>query len=500
LPIQAASAGGYDAFVSKINSAGSALNYSTYLGGSGTDIGQAVTVDASNRACVTGYTFSTNFPKVNQFQDELTLTGHADAFVTKINSLGTALTYSTYLGGTRAEYASDVAVGGDGTFYVIGQTYSTNFPVANAYQATLKGYTDIFVTRFAATGASLVYSTYLGGNDQEFGGYIGVDTSDRALVTLYTTSTDFPNSQAFQTELAGGKDVALVRFSATGDELDYATFLGGTSDDECYGIAVDAEEAYAFVVGQTVSADFPVKRALQGTIGGNADAFLALVTGDCSDTDEDGICDTVDNCPSDPNPLQEDSDADLVGDSCDLCPADPDNDIDEDGYCADNDNCPTISNPLQEDPDGDGFGTACDNCPDDFNPDQIDTDDDEIGDSCDVCPFDVHNDYDEDGICGDVDNCPGVYNPDQLDTDSNGVGDVCEGCCVGVTGNINCDSLDQVDIADIQTLVDHLFLSLAPLCCEGEADMEADGAIDITDLQILIDNQFLSLAPLPPCQ
>jgi len=499
LPIQGSSAGGFDAFVSKINSTGTALSYSTYLGGSSTDIGQAITVDGSNRAYVTGYTLSTDFPKVNQFQNELTLTGHSDAFVSKINSLGTALIYSTYLGGTKAEYASDIAVGGDGSMYVTGQTYSTNFPTEAHYQGTLKGVSDLFVTKFNSAGSIQVYSTYLGGAAFEYGGYIGVDTSDRAFVALYTTSANFPNGDAFQSELSGGTDVAVVRFNAAGSDLDYGTYLGGTDDDECYSLAVDAEEGFAYIVGQTVSVDFPVKRALQGTIGGNADAFLALVTGDCADQDEDGICDTIDNCLTAYNPDQEDSDADLVGDSCDVCPLDEYDDIDEDGYCANEDNCPEVSNPLQEDPDADGMGTACDNCPDDFNPNQIDADGDDIGDSCDVCPLDVHNDYDGDGICGDLDNCPGVYNPDQLDADSNGIGDVCEGCCVGMTGNVDCDILDQVDIADIQTLIDHLFLTLAPLCCEGETDLDNSGIIDISDLQILIDNQFLTLTPLPPC-
>ncbi|MEM7246078.1 MAG: thrombospondin type 3 repeat-containing protein [Acidobacteriota bacterium] len=175
-------------------------------------------------------------------------------------------------------------------------------------------------------------------------------------------------------------------------------------------------------------------------------APLAVWLSMAPDIDADGLPDIDDNCPSDPNPDQEDRDADGFGDPCDPCPDDSANDAEGDGWCADEDNCPLDANADQSDLDGDGAGNPCDpcprdalddgdadgfcanfdNCPEIANPLQVDLDGDLTGDACDPCPLDALDDADGDGACADVDNCPELFNDDQADLDGDGVGDPCD--------------------------------------------------------------------------
>ncbi len=237
----------------------------------------------------------------------------------------------------------------------------------------------------------------------------------------------------------------------------------------------------------------------------------------CDDTDSDGLCDEFDNCPLVANPDQADVDDDGTGDLCD--------DDDADGIIDINDNCPGLWNPWQEDNDGDGIGNHCedsdgdgvndwpDNCWSVPNSDQLDSDGDDLGDLCDNCPF-VENrnqaDFDNDGegdacdndvdgdtVNNDVDNCPWTYNPGQEDSDTDGEGDACE--CVGTTGNVDCDPLDEVTMGDLTVLIDHLFISLTPVCNEDEANVDLAPGITMGDLTVLIDHLFISLDPLPAC-
>jgi hypothetical protein len=498
---QAALAGSYDVFVTKINAAGTGLSYSTYLGGGSIDIGQAVKVDASGRAFLTGYTMSGDFPTAAPYQGALASAGKPDLFVSRLTATGNVLSYSSFLGGEGSDYGVDIDLGSDGSIYVLGRSLSFTYPLANAYQTSRRGESDVVLTRLNAAGSSLLFSTYLGGTADEFPGGLAVDNSGRMFIIGHCTSTNFPSVNAFQTAYGGGSgDVFIARFAAGGAQLDYSTYLGGSAGEEGHGIVAN-NIGYAWIAGSTASADFPVRRPLQATSGGGTDALIGLITGDCPDADEDGICDIDDNCPLDSNPLQEDFDGDGVGDVCDACPQDSLNDADGDGFCADVDNCPNTYNPLQEDSDGDGVGNLCDICPNHFDPLQEDFDHDGIGDNCDVCPQDFFNDYDGDGFCGDVDNCPGVYNPDQLDTDSNGIGDVCQNCCVVSTGNVDCGVDNLVTMSDLTALIDHLFISFAPLCCPPEAntDGSADDLVTMGDLTALIDHLFVSFTPLPPC-
>ena len=190
-PLQAAyGGGGTDAFVSKLDAAGSALLYSTYLGGSGWDDGYGIAVDAAGSAYVTGGTTSTDFPTANPLQAAYG-GGLRDAFVSKLNAAGSALLYSTYLGGSGNDYGSGIAVDAAGSAYVTGYTTSTNFPTASPLQAAKRGGYDAFVTKLNATGTALVYSTYLGGSDFSYGYGIAVDAAGAAYVTGSTIATDF---------------------------------------------------------------------------------------------------------------------------------------------------------------------------------------------------------------------------------------------------------------------------------------------------------------------
>ena len=269
--IQAANAGPPDAFLTKVNAAGSALVYSTYIGGSGGDFGYGVAVDGSGAASVAGVTQSANFPVANAIQ--ASLAGTEDAFVLKVNAAGTAFVYSTYLGGSTADGARGVALDGTGSAYVAGYTNSTNFPTANAVQAASAGALEAFVTKIDPAGSALVYSTYLGGSASEIANGIAVDSAGQAHVIGDTNSTDFPTAAPVQA-FGGAEDVFVTKFNAAGTGLVYSTYLGGSLTEHGNGLAVGSA-GDAYLAGQTSSTDFPTANAIQASQAGNGDAFVA---------------------------------------------------------------------------------------------------------------------------------------------------------------------------------------------------------------------------------
>src|SRR2546427_769359 len=278
---QSSSAAGEEAFVTKLNPTGAALVYSTYLGGTNSDVSWGIAVDSLGQAYVTGRTSSANFPTTaGAFQPSFP-GGFFAAFVTKLNPTGAALVYSTYLGGTGGEQGFSIAVDAAGNAYVTGNTFSTNFPTtAGAFQPRFGGGdNDAFVTKLntlASGSASLVYSTYLGGTSDENGFGIAVDATGNTYVTGQTGSLDFPTTTgAFRPSFAGGFiDAFVTKLNPTGAALVYSTYLGGTSDDFGLGIAVDSF-GNAYVTGFTGSLDFPTLGAFQTTSGDGADAFVA---------------------------------------------------------------------------------------------------------------------------------------------------------------------------------------------------------------------------------
>jgi len=250
------------------------LSYSTYLGGNGGDFGAAIAVDAGGNAYVTGNTSSTDFPTTaGAFQVSFGGNIDGDAFVTKLNSTGTALVYSTYLGGIDYDSGSGITVDTEGNAYVTGYTRSNNFPItAGAFQTTFAdpaGSGNVFVTKIDPTGGALVYSTYLGGSgDEQFSGArngIALDSSGSAYVTGSTRSADFPiTAGAFQSVHSGAFDNPFVtKLDPTGSALIYSTFLGeGTGQ----GIAVDSNGS-AYVIGN-VQGPFPTTSGAVQRTGG----------------------------------------------------------------------------------------------------------------------------------------------------------------------------------------------------------------------------------------
>ena len=281
-PIQGNKGGdSHDVFITKINSKGNALSYSTYLGGSKWQSGSSIAVDKQGAAYVTGYTFSNDFPTQNPIQGNSA--GNGDAFITKIRSSGTALIYSTYLGGSDGDYGHGIAVDSKGAAYVTGQTNSSNFPIKKPVQTKIKGYYDAFITKINPKGNGLSYSTYLGGSQkrtedpEESGECIVVDEEGAAYVAGYTNSTNFPLKNAFQETHRGGlHDVFVTKVYRKGSSLIYSTYLGGLGSDRGYSIAVD-KKGTAYVAGFTESANFPTKKPLQGTHGGDWDAFITKI-------------------------------------------------------------------------------------------------------------------------------------------------------------------------------------------------------------------------------
>lgn len=271
--------GGRDAFTLKLSSNGSQLLYSRLLGGASSEAANAVAVDSAGNAFVVGETSSTNFPVTAAFQPSNR--GRQDAFVTKLNVGGSVL-FSTYLGGTGDERALGVAVDNQGGVYVAGGTTSTDFPVLSAYQNANAGGQDCFVTKLVDTGASVVYSSYLGGSGgstglQEQCNSIAVD-SGNAYVAGSTPSTNFPLINPLQTAIAGGGiDGFVAKFAAAGNALAYSTYFGTSGIDQLLSVAVDAG-GQAYVAGKTSGTALPLADPIQSTFaGGSYDGYMARI-------------------------------------------------------------------------------------------------------------------------------------------------------------------------------------------------------------------------------
>jgi hypothetical protein len=275
--IQAALKGSSDAFVTKLTAAGDDVVYSTYLGGRSDETGTGIAVGTGGVAYVTGFTSSNNFPTTPGALD-VTYNGLADAFVVKLDSDG-QLSYGTYVGTAGNDYAKDIAQNG-GRAYVAGYTDSNTFPTTmNAFSPNYNGGPyDGFVFKLGTAGATLMYSTYLGGSDYDYAYGIAL-SGDEAVVTGQTWSLNFPTLAGFDNSHNGAADVFVTRLTANGQNLVASTFLGGDGNDSGEDVAL-GDAGNVFVTGWTDSNNFPTSvGAYDRTQNGNIDAFVVKLDG-----------------------------------------------------------------------------------------------------------------------------------------------------------------------------------------------------------------------------
>jgi len=280
-PLQPNLAGFGNAFVARLSPDGSSLIFSTYLGGRYADNGFSIAVDApTGDVLITGRTGSPNFPTAYAFQP--TFGGGLDnAFVARLTADGSALIFSTYLGGGNDSGNGIALDPSTGDVVVTGDTNSPNFPVANALQPTNHGGYDAFVARLRADGSALVFSTFLGGSDDDGGTGITVDPSTGdVLIAGATRSRNFPTANPLQPNNHGFDNAFVARLRADGSALVFSTYLGGTRVDYDYGIALDPTTGDALLIGETNSPDFPTANPLQANIRGFTNAFVARVSAD----------------------------------------------------------------------------------------------------------------------------------------------------------------------------------------------------------------------------
>ncbi len=269
-PLQRSRRGPRDAVIAKLSGDGQQWIYATYFGGTDAEVATGIAADAGGRAHVMGSTGSRNLPIERAHQSGSR--GGSEAFVAKLEADGSALLYSTYLGGRDADNGGTIAVDSAGHFHALGYSQSIDFPRLNPYQAVHGGGVDAFLSSFDETG-QLLQSGLFGGSRDDFGVGIDVDRAGRLLLVGQTDSPDFPVIDAVQNAPGGLGDAFLLRLDPQTGDLDLASYYGGSADDLASDVTTDGQDAI-YVVGATRSSELIPAGPIQSKLAGSADGFV----------------------------------------------------------------------------------------------------------------------------------------------------------------------------------------------------------------------------------
>ncbi len=267
--------GGSDILISKLNKEGSALVYSSYIGGGGRDDTRKVFVDKSGCVYLTGSTASSNFPLTDG-----SISGTRDKFFLKLDSTGNHLEYSSRWGG-----GEKIMVDAEGYLIILGRTNSPTFPTTeNAYSRTLAGGDDLFVAKIDLTNNVIIFSTLIGGDSSEWAPSFSLDSENNIIITGQTSSSNFPIVGNSHAEFISGKsNVFVTKLKSDGTQLIYSTIIGGSDNDWSFDITTDINDN-SYVTGVTLSNDFPVSTtAFDNSYNGGQDAFLFKISEDGSE-------------------------------------------------------------------------------------------------------------------------------------------------------------------------------------------------------------------------
>ncbi len=323
-----------EVFVSKFSWSGD-LEYSTYIGGDSADAAYDIAVSSSEECYIAGETSSNNF----NTQDPAfpTRSGGSDIFLTKLNPNFT-LNYSTYFGGSENDYKPDLAVNEDGECFLVGHTTSADFPMKNAQDDVFGGVSNLIISKFNSTG-SLDFCTYFGNLREEQGDCILTD-QDTLIVTGKTSGNNLPTMNAYYPNRTSGWDAFISEFDLSGNLL-FSSYWGGTDDDSSYGVTSNSNGDY-LIVGETESTDFPLSNSIDDSRDGTSDIYIAKILDPQDDPDSDGLINVHEHSyGTDPGVADSDGDDLLDGEEVDLGTDPLHKDTDRDGIKDSRD-----SNPL----------------------------------------------------------------------------------------------------------------------------------------------------------